>query len=181
MPKDLQQTISPATLFSRITDWFDNDEWNYDTYGDNEEKSLTANVSCDNGKWRIIVKANEELREIYFWSMLNINVPEDRRMAVSEFFTRVNYSRRIGFFEMDWRDGEVRFNVSFSVADGVLTDGQIKKAVDDVLNGMDRYFVPLMSVVYGGQEPDTALAEMRKTKVSATDSTELEAVSAAVH
>lgn len=82
---------------------------------------------------------------------------------------------------MDWSDGEVCFNVSFSIADGILTDGQIKKAVDDVLNGMDHYFVPLMSVVYGGQAPLNAIAEMRTKLAAATDSTELDAVSAAVH
>ena len=53
--------------------------------------------------------------------------------------------------------------------------------MDDVLNGMDRYFVTLMSVVYGGQEPLTALTAMRKKLASATDSSELEVASAAVH
>lgn len=185
MKKDQQQSTNPedssATLFGRISEWFDKNDWNYDTYGDPEERSLWTFVSCSNGKWRLVVRASEELRELYFWSMLDIKVPEDRRMAVAEFITRANYGKRIGFFEMDWSDGEIRFNVSFSIADGVLTDVQIEKAVDGALNGMDRHFVALMSVVYGGQDPLAALTEMNTKKAPENDMTKLEAPSTAVH
>ncbi|MFZ3221783.1 MAG: YbjN domain-containing protein [Rugosibacter sp.] len=185
MEKNLQQSTSPednsATLFGRISEWFDKNDWNYNTYGEEEEKSLSARVSCSNGKWRLVVRASEELRESYFWSTLDINVPEDRRMAVAEFITRANYGKRIGFFEMDWRDGEIRFNVSFSIADGALTDVQIAKAADGVLNGMDRHFVALMSVIYGGQDPLAALTEMNTKKAPENDMTKLEAPSTAVH
>lgn len=174
MQKNLLQSVTPelnaTTLFGRLVDWFDRNDWHYDEHRGEEESWLSARVSCDNGKWRLIAKANEEMRQVYFFAVLDINIPEDRRMAVAEFITRANFSKRIGFFEMDWRDGEIRFNVSFAIADGELTDVQIEQAVDGVLNGMDRYFVALMGVVYGGREPLAALDVVREPMAEAADS-----------
>lgn len=60
---------------------------------------------------------------------------------------------------MDFGDGEIRFRFTLGVADGILTDGQIENAVDEVLNGMDYYFPALMDVIYGGKDPANAFAE----------------------
>lgn len=174
MEKNVLQSVAPepnaATLFARLADWFDRNDWNHDEHPGEEESSLSARVSCKNGKWLLIAKTNEELRQVYFWAVLDINVPEDRRPPVAEFITRANYGKRIGFFEMDWRDGEIRFNVSFAVADGALTDEQIEQAVDRALDGMNLHFVALMSVIYGGREPLAALDTMRDKAVAADGS-----------
>lgn len=160
-----------ASLFGQLTDWFDSNDWNYAEHCGEEESFLSAGVECKNGRWHLTAKANEELRQVYFWSVLDMNVPEERRTAVSEFITRANYGNRIGHFEMDWRDGEIRYNVSFSVADSVLTATQIDQAVDEALQGMDRHFVALMSVIYGNCEPAVAHDALR-AKVKAIDSSD---------
>jgi hypothetical protein len=141
--------------------WLERNDWIHEQRRGYEESWISAGVSCDNGKWRLIAKVNEELRQAYFWALLDMNIPEDRRLAVAEFITRANFGKRIGFFEMDWIDGEIRFNVSFCVADGELTDAQIEHTVDCALTVMDLHFVALMSVIYGGCEPVDALSTMR--------------------
>ncbi len=166
--QSLTHELDTTPLFSRLVDWFDRNDWIYEERRGDEESWISAGVSCDNGKWRLISKVNEELRQAYFWAVLDMNVPEDRRQAVAEFITRANFGKRIGFFEMDWRDGEIRFNVSFCVADGELTDARIEQAVDCALTVMDLHFVALMSVIYGGCEPFAALDAMRdRTAVTA--------------
>jgi len=169
-----QETSIEATvawpLFRRLTEWFDANDWKYDEQLGEDESYLSAGVNCENGTWKLVAQASEEQRHIYFWSKLPMFAPEDRRAAVAEFFTRANYGNRIGFFEMDFKDGEMRFNVSMGVADGILTDAQIEHAVDKVLNGMDRYFPALMSVIYGGKEPSDAEAGARRKKFTNTES-----------
>jgi len=169
-----QETSIEATvvwpLFRRLTEWFDANDWKYEEHLGEDESYLSAGVNCENGSWKLVAQASEEQRHIYFWSTLPMFAPENRRDAVAEFFTRANFGNRIGFFELDFSDGEMRFNVSIGVADGILTDAQIGHAVDKVLNGMDRYFPALMSVIYGGKDPAEAQAEARGQKATGTES-----------
>lgn len=155
------ETTVDRPLFRRLAEWFEANDWTCEEHLAEDDSYLTARVKCTNATWKLTAQVSEERRELYLWSKLDMFAPENRRAVVADFFTRANYGNRIGFFEMDFSDGELRFNVSFGVADGILTDGMIEHAVDKVLNGMDRYFTGLMSVIYGGIDPAEAVAEVR--------------------
>ena len=55
-----------------------------------------------------------DLEEFLFYAVAPIKTPDEVRPAVSEYVTRANYGLRIGNFELDYGDGEVRYKSSLN-------------------------------------------------------------------
>jgi hypothetical protein len=101
-----------------------------------------------------------EIEQFLFYAIAPVKAPEATRPAVAEFITRANYGMRIGNFEMDFSDGEVRYKSSLDFEQEVLTPQLIKNAIYPAVQTMDRYLPGLMRVIYGDQPPIEAIAEI---------------------
>lgn len=119
-----------------------------------------AGFNGDSGKFRVVTHVNVELEQLYVYVMADVSVPEDRRLAVAEFMTRANYGMRIGNFETDLNDGEVRYKSSIDFEGHPLTHGLIHNAIYPAVTTMDRYFPSLMKVAYGGASAAEAVEEI---------------------
>ena len=62
---------------------------------------------------------------------------------MAEFVTRANRGMRIGNFELDFDDGEIRYKTSMDVEGGDLTDKMIDNLLRANLTTTDRYFTGL--------------------------------------
>ncbi len=93
-----------------------------------------------------------------------VMVKERFRPAAMEFITRANYGLVMGNFEMDAKDGEIRYHVSHLMEDGILTDETIRRLFGTAMGTADRYFPALMRVLFAGETPEDAvdLAELHK-------------------
>lgn len=78
-----------------------------------------------------------------------------REMAV--FLSRANYGLRIGNFELDCNDGEIRFKV-FTSCDGIALSREIVKA-SIVIPAMmfERYSSGILSVILAGESAEDAI------------------------
>lgn len=113
-----------------------------------------------NGQTTCFARIMPELQQFLFYVVAPLKAPEDARPAVAEFITRANYGLRIGNFELDFADGEVRYKSSLDFEGEVLTPRLIKNAIYPAAQSMDRYLVGLMRVIYGNQPPAEAIAEV---------------------
>ncbi len=113
-----------------------------------------------NGETVCIAQIKMEMEQFLFYVVAPVKAPEEKRPAVAEFITRANYGLRIGNFEMDYRDGEVRYKSSLDFEGEILTPGLIKAAIYPAVYTMDRYLPGLMGVIYGHQSPEEAIAEI---------------------
>ena len=145
-------------LFQVVRQFFVEDDWNFDRMGNDEV--LTLGFSGRNGSWRCAAIVDQEQEQIVFYSTLDTNVPPDRRSTAAEFLTRANYGLRIGNFEMDWSDGEVRFKTSLDVEGGTLTTAMVRSLVYANCVLTDQYLTGLMKVIYGGATPEAAIHEI---------------------
>jgi hypothetical protein len=116
--------------------------------------------SGTNAKFRVIAQINVELEQLYLYAVAEVNVPEDARLNVAEFITRANYGMRIGNFEMDFSDGEIRYKSALDFEGDTLTDRLIYNALYPAVSTVDRYFPALMRVAFGGAEATEAIAEV---------------------
>lgn len=113
-----------------------------------------------NGELRCYAQINEELSIFLFYSVATSNVPEERRIAASEYITRANYGLRIGNFELDFSDGEFRFKSSFDFEGETLSTKMLRNAIYPAVQTMDRYLPGMMKVIYGDKPPAEAIAEI---------------------
>ena len=145
-------------LFETVQKFFTDDEW-YFMRLDNQT-ILQMGFQGRNGKWSCYAQVNDEQKLFFFYSVCPVNVPEDKRPLIAEFITRANYGIKIGNFELDFDDGEVRYKTSIDVENDDLTPALISNHVYANIWTMDRYLPGIMSVVYSDEEPIDAIQKI---------------------
>jgi hypothetical protein len=79
---------------------------------------------------------------------------------MAEFITRANYGMRIGNFEMDFSDGELRYKSSIDVEDDRLSSPLVKHMIYPNVLMMDKYLPGIMAIIYAGKSPQQAVEEI---------------------
>ncbi len=116
--------------------------------------------SGHNGQMTCYAQVREDLEQFLFYVLSPVKAPEESRPAVAEFITRANYGLRIGNFELDYSDGEVRYKSSLDYEGVVLSYELIRNAIYPAVRTMDRYLPGLIKVIYGDPSPAEAISEI---------------------
>ncbi len=95
-----------------------------------------------------------------FYVLIPIQVREDLRLVIAEYLTRVNYGLRVGNFEMDFEDGELRYRSVISFKDERLTQNWIRNAILPAISTVDRYAPGFARIIRGGKSAAEAFAEV---------------------
>ncbi|MBN1202341.1 MAG: YbjN domain-containing protein [Anaerolineae bacterium] len=144
-----------GAIFQALSQFFTEDEWNP---SEMENRPILAmSINGKNGAWRCYAQAREEQQQFVFYSVNQTNTPENKRSAVAEFITRANYGMIMGNFELDFRDGEVRYKTSIDVEGDEISQALIRNMVYANVTLFDRYLPGLMTVIYGGATPEEAI------------------------
>lgn len=114
----------------------------------------------DSGNWPCLAQAYEDKFIFVFYSYCPINTPEEKRPIMAEYVARANYGLFLGNFELDFRDGEIRFKTSVDVEDDRLSPALLKQLVYSNVRMMDRYFPGILKVIYSDVTPAAAIAEI---------------------
>jgi hypothetical protein len=125
-----------------------------------EKNIYRVGFSGKNGKYACYAAVRLELEQFLFYVISSVKAPEEARPAVAEFLTRANYGLRIGNFEMDYSDGEIRYKSSLDFEKERLSPTLIRNAIYPAVQTMDRYFPGLMKVMYGQKAPAAAILEV---------------------
>lgn len=147
-------------LLDTVLGFFERDEW--PIWPLEDQTAFTTRYAGDNGKLNCLARVREDHVQFMFYSACPVNTPEDKRPSMAEFVTRANYGLIMGNFEMDYRDGEVRFKTSIDVDGGELTDALIRNMVYSNVMTMDRYLPGIMALMYGGATAEEAIAQVEK-------------------
>ena len=150
------KTAGPIS--TAMTEFFTKEEWPFMPI--EAEPILRLPFRGDNGQWLCYAQAREEQEQFVFYSVCAASVPEDKRQAAAEFVTRANYGLIVGNFEMDYRDGELRYKTSIDVEDDRLSPALIRSLVYANVAMMDRYLPGIMAVLYGSATPEEAVAQV---------------------
>lgn len=147
-----------GTIFDTIVELFQREEWNYDQIQD--QPILRIGMNGKNGKWVGYAQAREEQDQFIFYSVLPVSAPEEKRTEMAELLTRLNYGLVIGNWEMDYRDGEIRYKTSIDVEGDQLSHALARNVVFLNLQMMDRSLKAIMGVIYGVLTVDVAVKQI---------------------
>lgn len=112
----------------------------------------------DHGVFRGVAEILVEIEQFVFYVVHPDRVPPPHRAAVAEAITRANYGMRIGNFELDYADGEVRYKSSLDFEGELLTPALIRNAIHSAVLTMDRYAEAIRAVGQGERSPSAAIA-----------------------
>lgn len=146
--------------FTTLGQFLQEDEWHPTQLDDRYVYRMS--YSGKNGTMTCYAQIQEKIEVFIFYVLAPVKAPEDVRLKVSEFITRANYGLRIGNFELDLKDGEVRYKSSLDFENVPLSATLIKNAIYPAVRTIDRYLPSLMRVIYGGQSPEKAISDVEE-------------------
>jgi hypothetical protein len=97
---------------------------------------------------------------VQFWVFLPLFAPEDRRLAVAEYITRANFGFRLGNFELDFNDGEIRFKTSAWPGSAPFVADHVEPLIGAATSTSNRYLPGLAKVIFANASPQQAIAEI---------------------
>jgi hypothetical protein len=113
--------------------------------GEEGETLLTCLVEIDRAGLRCVVTAHPADR-----------VPAERRGAVAEYFTRMNYAMQPCWFAIDLDDGAMLARAAISFRGGSVPRPLLENAIGEVVAAIDAYSQPLAAVIEGRMTPEQA-------------------------
>jgi len=140
--------------------FLEEDEWHPQQMED--KPVYRVGFSGQNGQTVCFAQIRQDLEQLLFYVLAPVKVPEELRHAAAEFVTRANYGLRIGNFELDFNDGEVRYKSSLDFEGTELTAELVRNAIYPAVQTMDHYLPGLMALIYGGKSPAEAVAEIEQ-------------------
>lgn len=135
-----------GTLLDVVKEYFETENWRFEEL---EAGGLRTGFQGDNGRWTVYAFSNEEHELTMIYAVCPVTCPENKRLIMAEFVTRANYGMRIGNFELDLSDGEVRYKVSLDTEGDELTSALVRNAVLWACRTLDRYLPGILAVISG--------------------------------
>jgi hypothetical protein len=96
------------------------------------------------------------------YSLFPQAIPAPRRNAVATFLTMANYGTIIGNFEMDFKDGEVRYKTSVDFQSIDLEAPLLQNIIYPNVMTMDRYISGIFALIYSDRDPQDVLADIER-------------------
>lgn len=146
------ETSRKQMLISRALEYVESQNWKYSVRGDEDDIiEFKMGLKSKINNCRVVISISE--KDIQTYAIAPIKASEDDFANVVEFITRANYGLRLGAFEFDYRDGEVRYHTCISCREGIPSLKDIEFNVDIPFVMMDRYGDGLAKNLMGFGDP----------------------------
>ena len=122
--------------------------------------TLRIDVNGKTANWAVIVKCIDEDQQFVVYSVCGNKPTEDKYTVMQEFLTRANFGLRIGNFELDLQDGEIRFKTSIQFAGEVQAELMIEQCLLINIMTMERYLPGILQVIFTDISPEQAIAQI---------------------
>lgn len=145
-------------ILEEVKKYLDSQNWHYTR----QEKYIEFGMSlarCQKmGGVRVVILPNDN-NAFTAYAICKLRADEDVRTEVMEYITRANYGLKIGNFEMDCSDGEIRYKTYLEFYSGVPPMKTIERYVDLSFLMMEKYGNGLLAVLFGVKSPEDAIKE----------------------
>ena len=142
-----------------VKDFLDGDGWRYKTYSQGNATTFLGEIGDFKGvysSFRFMVFVGEE--EVQNCAMFPASA-KDKMPEMAEFITRANYGLKFGRFEMDYRDGEVRFQLSFPISAARVDNKILPTLMIAPPRMLDQYSKGFTEVLMGLKTPADAIKD----------------------
>ncbi len=136
-------------IAEEIQEFLRADDWHFDEVDENGVIRFGCSLKCKFRRCSIHIQVRQNSYMIL--ATYPITADEDSRTEVMEFITRANYGLVLGCFEMDLRDGEVRYRTSQFCGDEnvLISHEMVKETLYVTISMLERYGTALLEVMLG--------------------------------
>lgn len=143
-------------IVDAVRDWLDNDDWQYDYDAEKHLIKSGINLKSKIKSCRILIDIKEQSYIVYLLSP--INGDPEKLTELIKYLTMANYGLINGNFELDVRDGEIRYK-SYVNCEGIesISENIIRDSVYVGCAMMDRYGDGIAALAFGFSDADTEI------------------------
>ena len=149
------EPYDPHQLLERVKSALVDLQWKFGE--DAERLTLLMGYGGRHGLYFCVLQVHPEHPLIAFYTHLQCRVPEEKQPTMTEYLARANYGLWLGNFEMDLRDGEIRYKTSLHLADGELTAEMLTALLRVNGDTLDRHLPGIMSVLWNDVSAEDGL------------------------
>ncbi len=99
-------------------------------------------------------------RRISSYGNASVKADSSNMAEVCEFLTRANFGLAIGNFELDYRDGEIRYKVCLDCQDAMPGHAALEHLLGVPVAMFNRYGDGLLTVIMGMTTPENAIKKV---------------------
>lgn len=149
--------VQMKNVINLIKKLFKEIDWKYDFY--EEDNVFATGIDMGNvlGNIKVFIFLEEDGYNVYL--LMNTKVEKEKYAAVAEFLHRANYGLRAGNFEMDYRDGEVRYKTYVDFKNININEEIVVRSIFVGADMINRYGKGLMKVMLGLETAEKCVEE----------------------
>lgn len=132
---------------------FAREDWRYTK---RDERTFSFGFRGDNNRYDFWAFINEKGNILSIYSIIPM-AANQKRLEIADFLHRANYDMMIGNFELDMRDGEIRFKTSADFNGEKPDLEMINKMIDCCLAMADRYLPGVGAILFSDITPEQAI------------------------
>lgn len=115
-------------------------------------------MTGENGRFLAFAKADEDRDLATFYSIAPFVIASDRRDELMRLVTRINFGLRVGCFELDLDDGELRLRTTVAFGKGRREPELLQQVLWANVATMDRWLPALVAAAQQGLRAQQAIA-----------------------
>lgn len=150
-------------IANAVCDFLNEDDWHFSFDERRGIFKFRLRLKGKLKKVNYIVDIKDDEYLVYAISPLGADEDDGEMMTnMAEFICRANYGLKMGNFELDFNDGEVRFKVHV-LCDGVTpTAEMVKRSIYCPAMMFDRYGSGIVDIIFNGTSGKTAVEKCEK-------------------
>ena len=148
-----------SKITQAVQEFLQDMRWKWEECGENRYRVF---IPGRTGQWLWLVGWEADDTFIGTHSICPMKVPAKQREATAEYLTRANYGLRLGNWEMDYSDGEVRFKTSAPLRTVEPNMEFVRDLAFSNFAVMDQYLPGLMGVAFGRVSPRAAIKDAER-------------------
>lgn len=145
--------------FETMTEDLDNHDWHYDP--EPEKLAVRSGFKGNNHVFAVHMYVEDDDPVLILSIIPRLFVPEKKRAVVSELIARLNWGLRVGRWDMDLEDGEIRFTTVHVFGEQGLEAKGFAYVCAASFATADRHFPAFGRVIFADMEPSEAAARSR--------------------
>ncbi len=152
------------SIANAINNFLTEDDWHFSFDDQCGLFKFGLNLKGRIKKVSYIVDVKDDEYVVYAISPLGADEDDEKMMATMvEFICRANYGLKNGNFELDMRDGEIRYK-SFVACEGITpTMEMVRNSIHCPAAMFDRYGVGIVDIIFGNSTAKDAIAKCEKS------------------
>ena len=129
-------------------------------YATGDEEVVRTDLRGEVASYRIVARVEVEADLFQVFGYSPVRIPEGCRPAIAEAVARANYGLRLGKFELDVDDGELRFQTVQILIGQTVGEEVIDRMISTTLNMLDMYLPAFLSVIHANELPKDAIGRV---------------------